>query len=314
MGRRAPGVQRAAGLPRTASGRCNGPVEQPDAARLIDRRAELLAIASADRSDDQRDELARLSAELEARLDRPPPTVRRLVPDAPEDPGALARSLATKELVHPVRDEADLRDRLDLDRRCFLLEHPALPDRPLNVVWCALSTGVPTRIDEVLDPGAPTLDPATADTAVFYSIWNAEPGLQGLPGGRRLLEGAVDRLSDELPGLATFVTLSPVPALRSWCEANGDRGEPSGQDAERAATELLTSLDDRGRPVDPVARFHLGNGARLLAVRVDADRSERGRRQSFGVMANYRYAPEDRAANRARLAAGQVPVADGLVT
>jgi len=292
-------------------------VEHLDTAQLTDRRAELLAVHRGERDDGERDELRRVTSELEARFDEPPPTVRRLVPEAPHEPGRLARSLAEREPVHPVRDHADLCDRLAADRRCFLLEHSSLPDRPLNVVWCALTDHVPTRIGELLDPVAPTLDPTAADTAVFYSIWNAEPGLQGLPGGRRLIEGAVELLHDELPRLATFVTLSPVPGLRAWHDQvaapdHPDAVEPDAIEAVQRATTYLTSLDERGRPLDPVARFHLGNGARLLAVHADADRSDRARSQSFGVMANYRYEPEDRAANRSLLAGGTVPVAAGL--
>ncbi len=211
-----------------------------------------------------------------------------------------------------MRDRSDLNDRLAADRRCFLLEHAALPDRPLNVVWCALTDHVPTRIGELLDPAAPTLDASAADTAAFYSIWNAEPGLEGLPGGRALIDGAVALLRDELPGLSTFVTLSPVPGLCAWLESQGVRHEPAADDLVRWTATYLVSLDEAGRPLDPVARFHLGNGARLLAVRPLADSSEQARAQSFGTMVNYRYGPEDRAANRAQLAAGSVPVAADL--
>ena len=150
-----------------------------------------------------------------------------------------------------------------------------------------------------------------------YSIWTAEPGSVGLPGGRTLLEGAVSTLRSELVGLSTFLTLSPVPGLRDSLEGRSDRAEWGGEAVEptaveRAAVEFLTTLDDHGRPIDPVARFHLGNGARLLAVHADADRSDAGRRRSWGLMANYRYEPEDRAANRRALADGRVAVGPDL--
>jgi malonyl-CoA decarboxylase len=196
------------------------------------------------------------------------------------------------------------------------LEHPSLVDRPLNVVWVALWQWVPHDLDAVLDPAAPTGDPAAADTAAFYSIWNVEPGLVGLPGGRTLLIGAMAALRAELAGLSTFVTLSPIPGLRRWLDADAaassppDGTPPPEGELLRACARYLTSLRDDGRPLDAVARFHLGNGARLLSICAGADRSERGMDRSFGLMANYRYEPEDRDANRMALAAGEVVVGD----
>ena len=216
--------------------------------------------------------------------------------------------------MHPVRDGRDLADRLDADRRLFVLEHPVLPGRPMNVVWVALWRGAPGSIDDILDPEAPVADPATVDTAVFYSIWNADPGLAGLGRGRSLIEGAVDLLRAELPRVSVFVTLSPVPGLRAWVEAGG-AGDVDVEDQRsllRAGATYLTSLRADGRPLDAVARFHVGNGARVWRVNADADRSARGGARSFGVMVNYRYEPEDRAANRAQLASGTVPVSPGV--
>lgn len=273
------------------------PVPTPE---QLDRRAQLLAECG---SDDAA-ELARLTDQLGSVMRGDDLVVTRL--DASEQP-ALARRLADAEQVHPVRDAADLADRLAEDRRCYVLHHPDLPDRPFNVVWVALWRGVPDDLSAILDPEAPTEDPRTADTAAFYSIWTAEPGTVGLPGGRRLLLGAVDALRTELPGLGCFVTLSPIPGFRSWLEAS-DLAVPEGEALSVACARYLTTLRDDGRPVDPVARFHLGNGARLLALAPHGDRSERGLERSFGIMANYRYEPEDRAANRAELRAGRPAV------
>jgi malonyl-CoA decarboxylase len=273
---------------------------------LVDRRAELLdgSGADADRA------LAEVTEVLRRRRGERPPAVRRVHAD---DPGGLPERLAAREPVHPVTDAADLADRLDEDRRLFVLEHPLLVARPMNVVWVALSRGVPARMDQVLDPGAPMLDPRAADTAVFYSIWNAERGLAGLGRGRDLIEGAVGLLRAELPGLSTFVTLSPMPGFRAWLADRGARSTgPGDPHLVRDGAAYLTSLDDAGRPIDPVARFHLGNGARLWRVNPGADRSDRGRDRSLGVMANYRYEPEDRAANRAELASGRVAVSDAV--
>jgi malonyl-CoA decarboxylase len=281
----------------------------------LERRAELLAHCGPDDAA----ELAELTETLRQALRGEQLRVRRLSADRD---GAMIDRLAAAEPVHPFRGPDDVADRLADDRRCFVLEHPSLADRPLNVVWVALWQGVPHDLAAVLDPTAPTGDPTAADTAAFYSIWNVEPGLVGLPGGRTLLIGAMAALRAELAGLSTFVTLSPIPGLRRWLEADAvtpaphDDGSPSEEEPLsegellRAGARYLTSLRDDGRPLDAVARFHLGNGARLLSICAGADRSERGMDRSFGLMANYRYEPEDRDANRAALAAGEVAVGE----
>lgn len=268
----------------------------------IERRAELLARSGPGDAA----ELQRLTDDLGAMMRGTDLVVRRLTLD---EPGEVLDRLVAAEPVHPFTDRRDLADRLDDDRRCFVLEHPALPGRPLNIVWCALWRGTPQDLAAILDPEAPTADPDTADTAAFYSIWNVEPGLVGLPGGRTLLLGAVAALQAQLPGLRTFVTLSPVPGLRAWLEARGE--PPVGEPALlTSCARYLTSLRDDGRPLDAVARFHLGNGARLWSLAPAADVSERGLARSFGVMANYRYEPEDRQANRAALAEGRPAVGE----
>jgi malonyl-CoA decarboxylase len=281
-------------------------VSAPLPTELLRRRAELLALAAP--TDVQRGELGEVTEALRAALVAPA-TVRRLDLDDP-DGAATARRLAAVEPVNPVRDETDLRDRFDADRRVFVLEHPLLPGHPMNVVWVSLHVGIPSRLAQVLDPGAPCLDPARADAAVFYSIWNADPGLVGLGRGVDLLDGAVELLRAELPMLGTFVTLSPVPGFRRVAGREGaaDGTEPPAELARRCARYLIGVRD--GRLLDPVARFHMGNGARLLRVLPGADPSPQGMERSWGVMANYRYAPEDRAANRAALAAGRPAIGD----
>lgn len=265
-------------------------------AALVERRAQLLV----DRAGPEL--LGPATDALAAALGAAEPVVRRVQRSEAD----LVDLLVAQEPVHPFAGPADVDDRFDRDRRCFVLDHPLLPGRPLNVVFVALHRGVPGRITDLLDPSAPTLDPADADTAVFYSIWNVEPGARGMDGGRRLIEGAATLLADELPALQTFVTLSPVPGFRRWAGSTwDDELDADHPDLLRAAATYLTSLEDR-RPVDAVAGFHLGNGARLFDVHRHADPSPRGDQRSFEVMANYRYAPEDRAANRALLAAGTV--------
>lgn len=181
----------------------------------------------------------------------------------------------------------------------IVIEHPALPTRPLNVLWVALCEGTPSVLAEILDPRSMLLDPAQADTAVFYSIWNAEPGLSGIGRGRELVIGATGLLSQELPRLGTLTTMSPVEGLRDWC---GSERPPA--DALAACARYLTTTGDDGRLLDPVARFHMGNGARLWRLLADADDSPRGLARSYGIMANYRYCPEDLDANRELLADG----------
>jgi malonyl-CoA decarboxylase len=284
-----------------------------DVGTWVDRRAELLTVVGLGGGDAAaaQVELDDLTDLLRPALDPAEATVR-VVP--PGEVNALATALLPREPVHPVADAdlaAAVADRTDRDRRLVVLEHPRLPGRPLNVVWVALCRGVADSIDAVLDRDAPVTEPAAADTAVYWSIWNAEEGLTGLGGARQLIEGAVALLQDELPQLTTHATLSPVPGFRRWWEERRGMGDVTdAQDAAalaRSCATYLTSLGPDGRPIDPVARFHLGNGASLWRINLDADRSGRGSDRSFGLMANYRYVPEDRAAHRAGLADGRIP-------
>jgi malonyl-CoA decarboxylase len=286
-----------------------------DATHLLTRRASLLADRD-DASTERRDELERVTAQLRAALDAVEPSVRRIGPD--DDPALLER-LRTDEPVHPAPDDASFRRRLAPDRRVFVLEHPALPGRALNVVFAGLCHGVAHDLAPLLAPAAETDGDGegsrVADTAVFYSIWNVEPGLAGLPGGRQLLEGAIVLLGEERRGLETYATLSPVPGLRQWVAEHhhaASGAAPSEEELRRLAAHYLVQRREDGRPLDAVARFHLGNGARLLSLCPGADPSARGQERSFGLMANYRYAPEDRAANRRELRAGRPAVSDEI--
>lgn len=226
-------------------------------------------------------------------------------------------TLLRQEPVNPVDDidrpdvlDRALADRTDLDRRVYELVVEDTPDRPRTVVWVALTSGTPAALADLTDD-RPPLRPEHADTAVFWSIWNVEDAPPGPGSGRDLLDGAVALLREELPGIETFVTLSPVPGLRGWIDG-GRRPEGSTVDPTdpgalgTAAARYLTGLGDDGRPIDAVARFHLGNGARLWRINLGGDRSRRGTERSYGVLANYRYEPEDRAANRELLRSGTV--------
>lgn len=284
-----------------------------DLAALLDRRA---ALRRARRSDPTVEaELVAATAAVQARaFDRVPPVVRALSPTGER---ALIARLLDDEAVHPVAPAdrpAAVADRSASDRRVLVLEHPEVPGRPFHVVWVALARGVPGTMDEVIGEDRPRLAPTEADTAVFWSIWGVEPGIEGMGAGVQLIVGALDLLRAELRGLATFVTLSPVPGFRAWQEARPPAATDERsrlRDCARYLTTIGTSSAPAagaraGRPLDPVARFHLGNGARLWRLNPRADPSSRGEARSFGIMANYRYDPEDRDANRASLRDGQV--------
>ena len=266
----------------------------------------LSSVAAADPSD----ELAAVTAELKIRLESAPMAVRRLTLG---EPGDLCDRLALAEPIHPFASsspadrEADIADRFALDRRCFVLEHPLLRGHPLNVVWVALLGSRPAEMPQIIDPDRTPLDPSDATTAVFYSIWNVEAGLSGIPGGASLLTGAMDLLTSEFPRLSEFVTLSPIPGYREWLSRE-QAVTHSPEELLKGCAQYLCSLGETGRPIDPVARFHLGNGARLVQINPKADLSDRGTERSFGIMANYLYEPEDRAANKAAVRQGNIPI------
>lgn len=214
-------------------------------------------------------------------------------------PALLLEKLIKYEAVHEIRDFRDLQRRvLPPDRRCYAYMHPAMPDEPLIFVEVALIQGLPDSVQGLIDEGREVLLPDQADTAVFYSISNCQGGLAGISFGNLLIKNVVAELLRELPGLSTFVTLSPIPGLRKWLEKRA-RLEPAISDllkepkpdalSAQTARYLLKAKDARGRPLDAVARFHLGNGAEAHRVIHGADNSDRGRDQSFGMMVNYLY-------------------------
>lgn len=219
-----------------------------------------------------------------------------------DTPANILEKIIEYEAVHAINDWDDLRGRMEPeDRRCFAFFHPSMPGEPLVFVEVALSKGIPESIQSVLSQARPSVAGEDANTAVFYSISNCQAGLRGISFGNSLIKQVVDDLSVALPNLKTFVTLSPVPGFSKWLEQeiaeNPDHPgqnlfnpEPDRDLAEQLAAYYL-SRAKRGDslPVDPVARFHLGNGAQLHAVLSEADTSEKGRQQSCGIMVNYMY-------------------------
>lgn len=201
----------------------------------------------------------------------------------------LAKIIAY-EAVHEINGWSDLRSRIQpLDRRCYAFFHPAMPGEPLVFTEVALVRGVPKSVQEVLDEERDEQPAEEADTAVFYSISNCQKGLRGVSFGNLLIKQVVADLGRELSNLKRFVTLSPLPEFSKWLEASGRVDEDSETLTKLAAFYLVEEKDDQERPIDPVARFHLANGAQIYAIHANADISPNGMQQSQGVMVNYLY-------------------------
>lgn len=218
-------------------------------------------------------------------------------------PADILEKIITYEAVHEINGWDDLRQRVaDPDRRLFAFFHPAMPSDPLIFVEVALTRVIPAAIDAIIRSDRDRISPTEATTAVFYSISNCQKGLRGVSFGNFLIKQVVAELQAELSNLKTFVTLSPVPGLRKWAESRPDmltpedlaaidqEDGPSFDDARRiAARYLLRARRPHGSAHDPVAHFHLGNGATLHRVHAAADLSPNGRANSWGVMVNYLY-------------------------
>ena len=206
-------------------------------------------------------------------------------------PAAVLEKLIEYESVHEIQGWSDLRRRLASDRKCYAYFHPSIPNDPLIFVEVALVKGTARAIAPLLDGNI--LESQEADTAVFYSINNCQRGLAGVSFGNFLIKQVVEHLRRDLPNLKTFVTLSPVPGLRDWAENERPNADTQSPEAlETLCLEYLTQFQGE-RLIDPVARFHLGNGAKLEHINPQADMSEAGHTRSFGVMVNYLYEADD---------------------
>jgi len=309
---------------------------------LLDLRAELLPQLKGEKR------LLALDAELEnlfsTWFDVGFLELRRMSWDSP---ASLIEKLIKYEAVHDIRSWADLKNRLDSDRRCYGFFHPRLSDEPLIFVEVALLGEMPGSIAPLLDETAAASDLTRATTAIFYSISNTQTGLRGVSFGDSLIKRVVETLRAEFPKLRTFVTLSPIPGFRAWLGRHAtamleklerrQRTELQRAlggdtlDAERllAAADEARETDVRsplaqfllqcaayylgqelqeGKPVDPVARFHLGNGARVERLNWVGDPSAKGWKQSYGMMVNYLYDLRRLDKHRAQLAQGKIPV------
>ncbi|WP_375259650.1 malonyl-CoA decarboxylase [Citreimonas sp.] len=209
-----------------------------------------------------------------------------------ESPARILEKIIEYEAVHAIDTWEDLRRRVEPDdRRCFAFFHPAMPDEPLIFVEVALTRGIPGSVQSLLAEDRDELDKDRADTAVFYSISNCQNGLAGISFGNSLIKQVAADLSMECPGLKTFVTLSPIPGFCRWLADSGMAHDPEDDAQMRAlaAWYLTRARREDGTPLDPVARFHLGNGASVHQLHAGADASPKGRAQSCGLMVNYLY-------------------------
>lgn len=295
---------------------------------LVDMRAELLAWTRDDFA------MAALEGELKdllgAWFDVGFLTLERVTW---RSPALVLEKIMAYEAVHTIQGWRDLKNRLDSDRRLYAFFHPRMPDEPLIFVEVALVDGMAGNVRELLDENAPVGDPKKADTAIFYSINNAQKGLAGISFGNFLIKKVVDSLSHEFPNLKTFATLSPIPGFRGWLDrriaAEGEAAllSPADRKALAAVSKVLGTecslkavfaapwhddavlagqlrpplsrlcaryLNEKsggnpGRALDPVAHFHLTNGARMERLNWLGDVSSKGLAQSAGMMINYLY-------------------------
>lgn len=309
---------------------------------LLDLRAELLALPKSEQR------FVALDAELEYLFahwfDVAFLELRTLTWDSP---ASLLEKLIQYEAVHDIKSWADLKNRVDSDRRCYGFFHPKLPNEPLIFVEVALVPSMSESITPLLDEQGARADLDKATTAIFYSISNTQTGLRGVSFGNSLIKRVVDSLLGEFPKLRTFATLSPIPGLRAWLKLQGDAllaQCTERQQAEMAAAmglvrplrmaDWLAAADNapqwpadapqskalmgfaaqylsgtkNGRPLDAVARFHLGNGAGVERLNWAADPSTKGVKQSLGLMVNYLYDLKRLDKHRDQLAQGKVPV------
>jgi malonyl-CoA decarboxylase len=210
-----------------------------------------------------------------------------------DSPAAVLEKIIAYEAVHFIAGWDDLRGRMQPpDRRCYGFFHPQMPDEPLIFVEVALTDELPSAISQIISDKRKTVDPRHASCAIFYSISNCQDGLRGIPFGGFLIKRVVGLLQAELGQLQTFATLSPVPGFAGWLKSeHGDKANaPNERELKAlAARYLVTARSPKKLVRDPVARFHLGNGARLEAIHAGADTSENGMRQSHGIMVNYVY-------------------------
>ncbi|MFM7025787.1 MAG: malonyl-CoA decarboxylase [Limnohabitans sp.] len=313
---------------------------------LVDLRTELLPQLKSEKR------LLALEAELESLFstwfDVAFLELRRISWDSP---ASLVEKLIQYEAVHDIKSWADVKNRLDSDRRCYGFFHARLPDDPLIFVEVAFTREIASNIVPLLDETAEAVDLGKATTAIFYSISNTQTGLKCISFGDSLIKRVVETLKTDFPQLRTFATLSPIPGFRVWYRKNAmrllqdlpekhrrtlgrfmgyepvtpehiqawldqgphaDAKSPGARWLLHCASRYLGHELEHGRPVDPVARFHLGNGARVENIHWLADPSAKGLQQSWGMMVNYLYDLKKFDRHRRMLGEGKIPISGGV--
>ena len=309
---------------------------------LVNMRAEILPLLKSDKR------LLALDAEMEYMFstwfDVGFLELQRISWDSP---ASLIEKLIKYEAVHDIKSWSDVKNRLDSDRRCYGFFHPRMPNEPLIFVEVALLHGMSASISPLLDELAAPEDMNKATTAIFYSISNTQAGLRGVSFGDSLIKTVVETLKLEFPRLKTFATLSPIPGFRAWVSKNAAAMvaqldekallklghaigfQPPTADHFLFALDRISELDVKspisqtlltcaahylglelrdGEPLDPVARFHLGNGARVERLNWAGDLSNKGIKQSYGLMVNYLYDLKRLDKHRNMLTQGKIPV------
>ena len=313
---------------------------------LVNMRAEILPSLKSDKR------LLALDAEMEYMFstwfDVGFLELRRISWDSP---ASLIEKLIKYEAVHDIKSWADVKNRLDSDRRCYGFFHPRMPNEPLIFVEVALLNDIASSILPLLDESADAEDLNKSTTAIFYSISNTQAGLRGVSFGDSLIKNVVETLKAEFPKLKTFATLSPIPGFKAWLSKNAatmleqlddkaldklgkavgfqpptaehfmfaldkvselDAKSPVAQILQSCAAHYLGREMNDGEPVDPVARFHLGNGARIERLNWAGDPSAKGLKQSYGLMVNYLYDLKRLDKHRNMLAQGKIPVSGDI--
>lgn len=281
---------------------------------LVDMRAELMSLKKQDPA------LASLEADLKRLLTSWFDIgLLQLEQISWQSSAQLLEKLIAYEAVHAIQSWDDLKNRLDSDRRCFAFFHPNMPDEPLIFVEVALVKGLSDNVQKLLDEDAPLQDIRQADTAIFYSISNAQKGLAGISFGNFLIKRVVAHLQHEFPTLTQFSTLSPIPGFRRWMNKQHDdqlkslpggdawlklspprlpadwhqdttQPSPRQEPLMKLAAHYLSQEKRNGETaLDPVANFHLSNGAQIAQLNWLADSSDNGLNQSAGLMVNYLY-------------------------
>ena len=245
---------------------------------------------------------------------------------------SLLEKLAQYEAVHMVRHWSDIKNRLAADRRCYAFFHHQMPNEPIIYVWVALVKGISDNVQVLLENRHREVqEPTEADTAIFYSISNAQTGLKGISFGNFLIKRVVNALAIDFDNLKNFATLSPIPGFCGWlqqriaeegtnlllkpeikalesvldkpieqafpsmCEdqsqwyRQSEREEAMRGPLMRLCAIYLSEAKKGLAAMDPVAHFHLSNGASMERINWLADTSSKGFRQSAGMMINYLY-------------------------